>query len=367
MYRFLLTVLTLLLGVNATMGQSLTYQLLSDSTITPTSGGVASGPAEPLSGTFTWSQVIPGNVLASDSFATTNLNFSSASYTITLAGGSQPLSATATAANGSTRLSVNVNYAQAGGNPWSIVPTGNGTFTGPPNAPTRITFNSESFYSPTDYLYHASFYIDAILVDNSAATNQATNVLTITATAQLQGATNIAASLTTVASPGKFSLSTKQLLAWLALDEHAEGSYGFTNFPNGAQLAIIGSNVKVLSTNQVIADVSDLLTPVDGTNSIFSGKMFTTSGVYDPSATAMEIFKFVYDDSFVAGGLGIQFSLQGVLTTTITDSKPAKTTGAITETITSKMSSAAGDGSLGGKPFILTGSLGTSAKLTFTP
>jgi len=349
------------------MGQSLTYRLLSDSTITPT-GGVPTGPAEKLSGTFTWSQIIPGNITGSDAFATTNLNFSSPSYTITLATNPQPLSATATAPNGSTRLSVNVNYVQSTTNPWAIVPFSNGTFTGPANAPTRITFNDEGFYSPADYGYHAGFYIDAILVDDSAVTNQSTNILTLAVTAQLQGATNITATLTTVVNPGKFSLTTKQLLAWLALDEHAEGTYGATNFPAGAQLAIIGSNLKVLGTNQtVLADVSDLLTATDGTNSVFSGKAFTTNGVYDPSATEIEFFKLVYDDSIVAGSVGVKFSLQGILTTTITDSKPAKTTGVVTETITSKMSTASGDGSLNGTPFILTGSLGTSAKLTFMP
>ena len=212
MYRFLLTLLTLLLGFKATMGQSLSYRLLSDSTITPTSGGVASGPAETLSGTFIWSQVIPGNIVGSDAFATTNLNFSSASYTITLATNPQPLSATAVAANGSTRLSVKVNYGQSDTNPWSIVPFDNGTFTGPADAPTRIIFSSEGFYSPGDFGYHANFYIDAILVSNSAETNQSTNVLTLAATMQLQGATNITATLTTVASPGKFSLTTKLLL-----------------------------------------------------------------------------------------------------------------------------------------------------------
>ena len=81
----------------------------------------------------------------------------------------------------------------------------------------------------------------------------------------------------------------------------------------------------------------------------------------------MEFFKLVYDDSIIVGGVGVQFSLQGVLTTTFTDSKPAKTTGFVTETITGKMSTAVGDGNLGGRPFILTGSLGTSAKTLFIP
>ncbi len=368
MYQFLLTLLTLLLGLNATIGQSLTYRLISDSTITPTTGDTASGPAEVLRGTFIWSQVIPDNIPNSDAFATTDLNFSSASYTITLATNSQPLSATATAANGYTRLSVNANWAECASNPWSIGPFANGTFTGPANAPTRITFSSEGFTSFVDYQNHAKLYIDAILVSNSAETNQSTNVLTLTATAQLQGATNITATLTTVANPGKFSLTTKQLLTWLALDEHAAGNYDATNFPAGAKIAIIGSNLKVLGTNQaVLADVSDILTAEDGTNSVFSGKAFTTNSVYAPSASEMEFFKLAYDDSIIAGGAGVQFSLQGVLTTTFTDSKPAKTTGAVTETITGKMSTAVGDGNLGGKPFILTGNLGTSAKTVFMP
>jgi hypothetical protein len=106
---------------------------------------------------------------------------------------------------------------------------------------------------------------------------------------------------------------------------------------------------------------------VDGPNSVFTGKAFVTNGVYDPSATEMEFFKLAFDDTAITGGVGVKFTLQGLLTTTITDSKPAKTTGIVTETTTGKMTTAAGDGSLSGTPFVITGSISTSAKVVFTP
>src|ERR1700744_248405 len=69
-----------------------------------------------------------------------------------------------------------------------------------------------------------------------------TNAVTISATAITQEGTNTTSTTTTV-STGKVSVTTKQLLAWLAKDEKVEGNYpAGTNFPAGAQLLLLVPN-----------------------------------------------------------------------------------------------------------------------------
>ena len=167
----LLTVLALLLPRTGAVGQSLTYQLLSDSTFTPASGGIPTGPAQPMTGSFTWVQHLPSGFLNSDAFTITNLSFKSTGYTLTLGSGEEPESPVMSSPGGHTYFSINVNWSESNTNPWSIIAWADGTFSGPANAPTNLTFTSEGFYSPANGANYGLLYIHAQLGASNITTN----------------------------------------------------------------------------------------------------------------------------------------------------------------------------------------------------
>ena len=166
------------------------------------------------------------------------------------------------------------------------------------------------------------------------------------------------------------AINTKQLLAWLGQNEFAEGNYPATNFPSGAYLAVIttltNEDYQVLTkSNTFLVDVSDILVGDFGSNYIYSAKIKNSTGLFSPSETSLRIAAFVFDDSAAAPvngpTVGLTFYLQGLLTTTVTDSTPTRT-GAYTKTTTANTPNAAGEGTYKGNPVLVTGSFGYSLK-----
>jgi hypothetical protein len=216
---------------------------------------------------------------------------------------------------------------------------------------------------------------------------QLTNLVTITATAQVQGTnsysynTKTHVGTYTYAAPTKVAISTKQLLTRLALAENTEGNYtAGTTFPSGAKLVAVngsgnGPDFQVLASNSsLLVDVSDLLTGTNsgvysngGNNSVYSGKYSYQHNVAVGSETDLQIFSLNYNDVAVFGDSeGLEFSLSGLATSTETESAPNSKTLAYTATQSIKLSNGAGDGFYKNSYFIVTGGLSASgsAKLT---
>lgn len=207
------------------------------------------------------------------------------------------------------------------------------------------------------------------------AANQVTNLLTITATIQEQGSTNINvhSGVTTVTAPTKFAFNTKQFLALLAQDEHAASNYNSTTFPPGAKLVIVVSDSNapyfcqvVDKNNNFLVDVSNILK--FQTNIIFqlySGKTknysFGVGG--DPTVTTLHVPTFGFDDSGITNGVGFQCSMVGLMKTTVTYTIVNRST--LVVTTSGRIASFAGAGTNQGTPFLVTGSLNATGRRTF--
>ena len=225
---------------------------------------------------------------------------------------------------------------------------------------------------------------------------QVTQVVTIKATASVQGgystSTNSHTGIITYtyATPTKHSVATKDLLALLALDENAEGNYPDTNFPAGAKLVMTpvtpdpdgGSvslepvgNTPVINNvtisddffqvvdknNNALADVSEIISiNRAGGNDITSSKSTSSTGL--GTSTDLQLISLKFDDTGVGGSL--KFFLTGIGTDKTTNTTPNKTTGAYTESSSSSLSSGTGEGSYLGNPFVCTGTVSTSGKAT---
>jgi hypothetical protein len=141
----------------------LSYVLLPDSTFTPHNGAVATGPSQPLTGSFSWVQYIPSDVLDCNLFTVTALNFQTTGYSLTLADES-PDSVTPSDPNGQTDMDADVNWAGGTAGPYFIGGFAEGTYTGPATAPTGLKM-TEGFGGPSnDGLWQAYLYIDAVPV-----------------------------------------------------------------------------------------------------------------------------------------------------------------------------------------------------------
>jgi hypothetical protein len=196
---------------------------------------------------------------------------------------------------------------------------------------------------------------------------QNTNAVTISATIQSQGATNTSGGTTTIAAKTT-AINAKQLLAWLAQDEFAEGNFPNTNFPSGAYLAVITTDTNqdyqvLTKSNTFLVDVSDILTGYYGSNSVQSAKIKTATGLYSPSGTVMMLAVLVFDDSAAvpANGptVGLTMFMQGLQTTTIKDTSPNRS-GVYTESVSAQTPNASGEGVYKGTPVLVTGSFGYS-------
>ena len=204
---------------------------------------------------------------------------------------------------------------------------------------------------------------------------QLAEVLTITLTASVQNPNSTDnGTVTTTPAPVKHSVDTKDILLWLAQDENAETNYGSTTFPSGAKLVTINGNsqdFQVLDkNNNLLVDVSDILSSSNpGNNNIFSGKQNDTNQLAAPTTTSSSLLTITFDDTAIVGGVGVKFFLTGIGTGKTTDTAPNATTGAYTETDSGALSTAAGEGSYQGNPFVCTGTASASGKgtLNITP
>jgi hypothetical protein len=197
-----------------------------------------------------------------------------------------------------------------------------------------------------------------------------TNTVSITATAVSQGGTNDNGRTTSVSSVNS-SITTKQLLSWLAQDEHAEGNFTTSNnFPSGAVLVLIATSsdnsvdFKVLSKNGTpLVDVSDILSLNRSSGTINTAKISDTTGLLSPSGTQTRLLSLTFDDSSLIapnGLVNLQFDLSGVEVKTVSDTTPRS--GTHTESVSAKITSANGEGTLNGNPFIISGSFSFTGK-----
>jgi hypothetical protein len=175
-----------------------------------------------------------------------------------------------------------------------------------------------------------------------------------------QSGSNVRGTVSTTASPTRSTLTTKDILNMLALDENVEGSWPRQSFPRNATLALAGNSVVVLNGTNILLNVSDLMSFHTGEPKITSGKQNTVTGLATATAQELQIAGLMFDDTFINGGGNLKFYLNGVLSKTTTDTTPVN--GFYTETQTLILTTAAGDGSSQDVPFICTGSVTATGK-----
>jgi len=157
---FLLAIIS---SVNLSGQGVLHYELLPDSTVTPHDGATPTGPSESLTGSFSWSPVIPSSIADSMQFDITSLIFSSPSYLLALNNSSQPDNITKTGPAGDTALNAYVVWQGAPQNPYFIGGFGQGTYVGSAAAPSQLML-TEGLGPSAGGSFVAYVYIDAQLV-----------------------------------------------------------------------------------------------------------------------------------------------------------------------------------------------------------
>ena len=196
------------------------------------------------------------------------------------------------------------------------------------------------------------------------------NYITVTFKLQMQGDLSDNGSVSTYARPKFSKLVTKDLLDALAADKYAQSNYTANHFPSGSKLAVTqgGAIVVVNNKNELQADVSDIIHYTSSSNSIVSGKVDNSTGLARPKRTDLVLVRLVFDDTFIAGGSDLSFSVLGVDQSQTNDSKPGNN-GNYTEKTKDQVKAATGEGQSGGTPFIINGSIRGkgSAKLTLQP
>lgn len=133
-------VLWLLFVLTGVRAQTLTYQLLPDSSVTPVLADGSAGVAQPLRGFFSMLINVPTEYTDSDSFLLTSLHFTSASYSFKLAGTLGGSIATQIGPDGQTEFAA---WATSPGLQQSsdfIGSYANGSFDGDATAPTELYF-----------------------------------------------------------------------------------------------------------------------------------------------------------------------------------------------------------------------------------
>lgn len=193
---------------------------------------------------------------------------------------------------------------------------------------------------------------------------QVTQVITITATASVQGASSYSynnktyVTTYTTAAPTIKSVATKDILKLLATDYQ-------TTFPSGAKLVMDGSSgdVEVVDkSGNLLQDVSGIMSFSNpGNNNIQSGK--STSQFNLGTFSNDQLLTLNFNDTALGGPL--QFYMTGIGTGKKTDTTPNKT-GAYTETDSGTLSSATGEGTYNGSEFICSGNASASGKATLT-
>jgi hypothetical protein len=189
--------------------------------------------------------------------------------------------------------------------------------------------------------------------------------VTITMTTYTQNTNNDNGTVNTTANPRVKTYNTQAILNLLAQDKQAQGQWGRSVFPAGSKLAATNDTWAVVdSANNVLADVSDILSGSGGANEVVSGKQNDTTLLACPTSSKMEVVKIAFDDTAIAGGNNMAFYLQGLSTKTVTDTTPT-IAGVYIETQTGKITGAAGEGTWSNSTaFVCSGNVTTTGKAT---
>jgi hypothetical protein len=203
------------------------------------------------------------------------------------------------------------------------------------------------------------------------------NQVSISTKGMLQASPTTRSGVTTAAPPQPVTITTPQILSWLALDENKIGKYSQTSFPAGSKLVAVVSATDntvtafqvVDNKNKLLVDVSDIVSfSMDGKYNadISTGKVSASTGLSSPSSTYLYISTLTFDDTAIAGGQNIKFYLSGIASNKIVNSIPTSGSGSYKEIQTFKMNVASGDGSYRGVPMLISGSVTASGTATFS-
>jgi hypothetical protein len=184
--------------------------------------------------------------------------------------------------------------------------------------------------------------------------------LTIDLNISKQSISNVIGIVSTTASPKLSTLATKDILNKLAFDAYVEGNWPSNSFPKDTTVALAGNGFIVLNGTNILLNVSDIISFTTDEPKVASGKQNTVTGLASPTTQKLQIASITFDDTFINGGNNLKFYLNGVLNMTIADTTPVD--GVYTETRTCKITTATGDGSSQGIPFICTGSVSATGK-----
>ena len=194
---------------------------------------------------------------------------------------------------------------------------------------------------------------------------QTTNLVTVAATARIQGQIVTSGRDTLYTGSTSSALNTGEILRFLAQDEHAAGRYSATNFPSGARLAVAGPGHQAFLVldrhNNLLADVSNVLKWSAETNRVYVGRIAAPSGLADPRLTEYSVLRMVYDDSAISGGVGLYFTVGGMATRKVIDTAPNRA-GYYLERVSNVIPNAVGSGNYQGQPFTLQGEIVSQGK-----
>jgi hypothetical protein len=181
--------------------------------------------------------------------------------------------------------------------------------------------------------------------------------ITVAFTLQSQGSFSDDGTTRIYASSVTRKLNTKDLLNQLARDKFAQGSYVANYFPNGSQLALSGGLFVVVDRNsQLIVDVSDILQLTYGTNAVLNGRINDTTGLASPKITEAVPVQLAFDDTQIAGGGNVSFTIQGLDTIQTKDTALLLSAG-YKETSSDSVKNISGAGQTSGTSFNVTGSI----------
>lgn len=89
-----------------------------------------------------------------------------------------------------------------------------------------------------------------------------------------------------------------------------------------------------------LTNIMELIMPLQTT--VVSGTQNSDTGLASPSLKTVEMVQLGYNDVSILGDIGCQFILQGLITSSVTDTAPAAGTGIYTETVSAKLIDLAG-------------------------
>jgi hypothetical protein len=182
-------------------------------------------------------------------------------------------------------------------------------------------------------------------------------ILTFSVTTFTQG-TNYDNGTNRIAAPPKVkSHNTAELLRTLARDENAASRWPSNSFPSTAKLAVRNQEgFTVVNGTNILINVSDIMSFSGGDNEIRAGKADDATGLANPTTKSLRLGKITFDDTFIQGGVGLKFFIQGLLSTSETDSVPSG--GVYTQAKTGRMINGTGEGiDSDGNAFVLTGTV----------